>query len=380
MFRAAYRLPFKLLGIPVRLDISFLLILPLIAWLIGAQIEPYVRLFNEVFGHEIDPRALQTGNTPFFLGLVAAIGLFAGVVLHELGHAATAKRFGVKTKEITLWFLGGLAQLDEIPRQKGAEAIVAIAGPLTSLLVAGVSWSLWSIIPQSAHAAQFVLGYLTYMNAFLAIFNLFPALPLDGGRVLRSLLALFLDYLKATRIAAFISQGLAVLLSVYGFYTFNVFLMVLAFFIYSAVRGETQYAIISQALGDLRVRELMTREVISVTPDMNVGQLMQMMFFHKHLGYPVVTDAGELVGFVKLSDAREVRDDIPVREVMSQEVPTIADTAEAMEAFKRISEGDIGRLVVTDPSGKMIGILSKTDLIRAIQLRSATPQQGDVPR
>lgn len=364
----------------MRLDISFLLILPLIAWLIGAQIEPYVRLFNEVFGHEIDPRALQTGNTPFFLGLVAAIGLFAGVVLHELGHAATAKRFGVKTKEITLWFLGGLAQLDEIPRQKGAEAIVAIAGPLTSLLVAGVSWSLWSIIPQSAHAAQFVLGYLTYMNAFLAIFNLFPALPLDGGRVLRSLLALFLDYLKATRIAAFISQGLAVLLSVYGFYTFNVFLMVLAFFIYSAVRGETQYAIISQALGDLRVRELMTREVISVTPDMNVGQLMQMMFFHKHLGYPVVTDAGELVGFVKLSDAREVRDDIPVREVMSQEVPTIADTAEAMEAFKRISEGDIGRLVVTDPSGKMIGILSKTDLIRAIQLRSATPQQGDVPR
>ena len=134
MFRNSISLPFKLLGIPLKLDISFLFVLPLFAWLIGSRIPAYI----DLLGLEIDPVNFQDGLTPYFLGFIAALGLFISVVIHELGHAVTAKAFKVKTKDITLWFLGGVAQLEEMPRKRGVEAVIAIVGPITSLLLAGL--------------------------------------------------------------------------------------------------------------------------------------------------------------------------------------------------------------------------------------------------
>ncbi len=369
MFSNSYRLPFNLLGIPVKLDLSFLLILPLLAWIIGSQVGVYVDLLN--LG--VDAQRLEQGATPYILGLVAAVGLFISVVIHELGHAVTAKRYGVETKAITLWFLGGLAQFDDMPRQRGAEAIVAIAGPITSLLLAGIFYLFWQVA--SGAAVLFVVSYLTVTNAALAIFNLLPALPLDGGRVLRSLLALRFNYLKATQISSNISQVLAVILGVFGLLNFNIFLMAIAFFIYSAVRGETQYAMVSQVLSDIKVRDIMTRDVITVPPDMPISQLMKLMFYRKHLGYPVVDDTSTLRGFVKLQNAKDVDDDTIVEKVMSRQPNTISPDADALEAFKRINQDDIGRFVVTDEQGDMIGILSKTDLVRVIQVQAASDRQ-----
>ncbi|MDZ7704837.1 MAG: M50 family metallopeptidase [Trueperaceae bacterium] len=369
MFQNSYRLPFNLLGIPVKLDLSFLLILPLLAWIIGSQVGAYV----ELLGLDVQAGGLEQGNTPYILGLVAAIGLFISVVIHELGHAVTAKRYGVETKAITLWFLGGLAQFDEMPRQRGAEAIVAIAGPITSFILAGLFYLLWSAT--SAPAVVFVFSYLTVTNAALAIFNMLPALPLDGGRVLRSLLALRLNYLRATQISSNVSQILAVLLGVFGLLNFNIFLMAIAFFIYSAVRGEARYAMVSQVLADISVRDIMTRDVITVPPDMPVSQLMKLMFYRKHLGYPVVDDTGTLRGFVKLQNAKDVDEDTIVEKIMSRQPNTISPDADALEAFKRINQDDIGRLVVTDEQGDMVGILSKTDLVRVIQIQAASDRQ-----
>ena len=378
MFKNSYTLPFKLLGIPIRLDISFLFILALFTWIVGIQVEAFTNLFNNLLGTSIDFSMIRGGATPYWLGFLSTLGLFVGVAVHELGHAVVARRYGVEVKDITLMFLGGVVQFNEMPRQRGAEAIVGIAGPITSLLVAGVSWVLLQITPGSADSVQFVLAFLTFQNVFLAIFNLLPALPLDGGRVLRSLLALRMPYLRATQISASVSRFIAILLGIYGLLNLSIFLVIIAFFIYSAVRSETQYAQVSELLSGIRVRDLMTRDVVSVEPDMPVAQLIKLMFFKKHLGYPVL-DGEQLVGMVKLQHARGLDDEATVGEIMSKEVNTITEDKDALEAFKRINQNDLGRLVVVDEAGRMTGLLSKTDLVRTLQVQSVGNEIPNAP-
>ena len=374
MFRHALRLPFKLLGIPVSLDTSFLLVLPLFAYLIGSQIPGYVALFQRA-GIAIDGAALQHGATPYLLGLVGAVGLFLSVLVHELGHAVVARRYGVEVREITLWFLGGVAQFSAMPRQRGAEAVVAIVGPITSALLALLTWLSWPLA--AGHGATlFVLTYLTLTNAGLALFNLLPALPLDGGRVLRSLLALVMPHLRATRTAGSVGSVIAVLLGIYGFFSLNLFLVVIAFFVYNAGHAETRAAIVHDAFEGYRVRELMTPGPVTVGPDMPLAQFAQLMFFRRHTGYPVVDDGGRLLGFARLQDAREGDENGVVEDVMVR-AETIAPDEEATEALRRIGEGEIGRLAVVDAAGTLLGVVSKTDLIRRLREHGGP---GDVAR
>src|SRR5690606_18287696 len=151
----------------------------------------------------------------------------------------------------------------------------AIAGPITSFLLGGLSWLAFHSVPVDAAGLRFVLAYLMYMNVVLAVFNLIPALPLDGGRVLRSLLALRMPYLRATQIAAGTSKFLAVLLGMLGFVSLNIWFMLIAFFIYMAVSGETQYAMVSTLLKGIDVDDLMTREVVTVSPETPATELIR---------------------------------------------------------------------------------------------------------
>lgn len=370
MFRTAYRLPFRLLGIPVHLDVTFLLILPILAWMIGRNVGLYI----EVLELPIDPTPLQEGMTPFLLGFIAAIGLFVSILVHELGHCVVARRYGVYVKRIILWVLGGLAQFERLPRRRGAEALIAIAGPITSFLVGALCWILFLSVRANAMLA-FVFAYLSYMNVFLAAFNLLPALPLDGGRVLRSLLALRVPYLRATQVSASISKSLAVLMGLLGFVFFNVFFVLIAFFVYMAVSGESQIAAVSEMLQGIYVQDVMTRKVKTVRPDLGVSDLLQRMLEERHLGYPVLDESGEMVGIITLDDVRglgssqETRN-ITANEIMSREISTIKESASAWEAFQKMSQNNFRRLMVVDSNGRLTGILSKTDLIRAIQVRT----------
>jgi Zn-dependent protease/CBS domain-containing protein len=363
MFRNAVTLPFRLFGIPVKLDLSFLLILPILAWLIASQIPAYAILLRRL-GVMLQPGELQTGLTPYLLGLSAALGLFISVLIHEVGHALTAKLYGVHTKEITLWFLGGVAQFDEMPRQRGAEAVVAIAGPITSLLIAALTFALFRQV--SASGPLFVLTYLTITNVALAIFNMLPALPLDGGRVLRSLLALKFDYATATKYSVNISQIIAILLGLFGLVNFQIFTMAIAFFIFNAGRAEAQYARVTHLLDDLKVADIMTTDVVTVEPQTPLSQFKQLIFYRRHVGYPVVDAAGELVGFARMQDAQDNPDYQSVADIMLPP-ETIDAKSEAIDALKRMMQSQTGRFVVLDARGAIIGLISKTDLLRIIR-------------
>ena len=371
MFGRSIRLPFTIAGIPIRLDSSFLLVLPLFAWLIASQIPEFASLLGNA-GYSVDAAELTQGSTEIWLGLVAALGLFASVLVHELGHAFIARLFDVHVEGITLWFLGGVAQFPEMPRERGREAIVGIAGPITSMLLAGMFYLLWTV-PSWGSAALFVAAYLTITNVALAIFNMLPALPLDGGRVLRSLLAIPLPYLRATRIAAGISRVVAILLGIYGIVTLQLFIALIAFFIYTAVQAEAQYAVISQVFEGVTVGDIMTREPITVEPDTTLRDVGRLSQFRKHTGYPVVDEENRVVGVIKLQDARE--EDVEGRPVeyvgdVMHDPERVRPDMEVTEALKTLAESELGRLTVVDDQGRLLGVLSKSDIVRELQARA----------
>ena len=239
----------------------------------------------------MNPNTLTRGATPYLLGLLSGLGLLLCVLVHELGHALAARRYGVEVQEITLWLLGGVAQFNEMPRQRGAEAVVGIAGPVTSVGLSGLFYVLWQVTPNAAGAAQFIFSYLTWANLLLAIFNLLPALPLDGGRVLRSLLALRMGQLKATRISANISRVIAILLGLYGLVTFNFILVLIAFFVYNAgARRDAVRGGVENLEGHIRTRHHDAERGERDPGHAGCQILVRLIAFKKHLGYPVVDD------------------------------------------------------------------------------------------
>ncbi len=363
-----WRLPFRLLGIPVSLDPTFALVLPLFAWLIANQVGAFATLLAQV-GVVLDVDALTTGYTPYYLGLASALGLFASVVVHELGHAVTARMYGVQTKMITLWFLGGVAQLEDMPRARGAEAVVAIVGPIVSgalsFLFAG-ALQLFGL--QGGFA--FVIAYLALMNAGLAIFNLLPALPLDGGRVLRSLLAMAMERERATVIAGNISRVVAVLLGIYGILTFQLFLVIIAFFVFNAGQAEVYAERARQVFEGRRVADVMTADPVTVDLDMPLLQFRQLRAFKPHPCYPVVDADGVLAGLARIDDADKADDDAPLSTIVKQ-AETARPGEDLQRAVQRLAGGEAGRLVVVDRDERVVGILSRTDVVRLLQNEAA---------
>jgi Zn-dependent protease/CBS domain-containing protein len=374
MFGRSYRLPLRLLGIPVQLDLSFLLVLPLMMWIIGRQVGGFARMFGLP-----DSPVLHSGFMPYTLGLIAAVGLFISVVIHELGHAVVARLYGVNVKSITLWFLGGVAQFADMPRQRGAEAIVAIVGPIVSVVIGLLCWGILRIVPDTAIAARFVLAYLAYTNIVLAIFNLLPAIPLDGGRVLRSILALWMPRETATTIAAVVSRTLAVLLGIVGLISFNFFLLLIAVFIYTAVSSETTLGQVEQLLRGLTVADVMNPDVHSVNPDQALADVTDRMFREHRLAFPVTDDSGRLVGQVGLAQAQGRDPSLLVRQVMLTNPLAIPQNAPATDVFRRLGEDGFGRIGVVDDSEHLVGIVARTDLLRLLQLRAAGLQPYEWP-
>jgi Zn-dependent protease/CBS domain-containing protein len=371
----------RVFGIPIRLNWTFLLILPIFAWVIGSDIVRLTGLVNDVLGSTITAEPLTAGPTPWLLGSAAAGGLFAGVLLHELGHSLIAMRYDVAIESITLWLLGGVANFKQIPEDWRQEFSIAIAGPLVSVLVGACSLLAFLGLPPRLDAVRFVLGYLALMNVGLAVFNMLPGFPMDGGRVLRALLARTRPHARATQIASEVGKVFAFVLGLLGLFAFSPLLILLAFFIYIAASSEAQQSVVKSAFQGVTVGDIMTpsEDVLVVEPHATISDLLSRMLTERHTGYPVVDSRGELIGMVTLDHARSVteveRDAYTVDDVMDRDNMTIAADANAFTALQRMQEHDIGRLPVVDAAGNLVGIVSKTDLMTAfdvIQSRGGT--------
>ncbi len=370
-------------GIPIRLHLTFLVILVFFIWAFAVQdikIEEYGIILS--FGGMDAPTVIK-----YLFSIITAVLFFSTLLFHELSHSIVAQGYGIKIKSITLFIIGGVAQMEDIPKEPRKEGRIAAAGPAFSLTIGILAYAIYDFFgPVNPARGVFengtliMLGIIAFYNIILGIFNLIPAFPMDGGRILRALLATRMPYIDATRKAVAIGKSLAFMMGIFGLLTLNVgglWFMLIAFFIYYGAAGEGEATAISVTLEGLKARDLMTGlpDVIYALPDWTLDQLIDVMFKTKHTGYPVQeSHASSVLGVITFSDLRRIpepeRGTIRVKDVMTSEVIAIEADADAFDAFKLIASGDVGRVIVMD-HGRMVGIVSRTDLLRSVQFRGA---------
>ena len=358
----------RIMGIPVRLHWTIIFIVLFIAWSFASVHQETGGIVYGLGG--IEPVALR-----WIASLIFSLALFACVALHELGHSYIAKKSGVKIRSITLYFFGGVAAMEEIPRNPRLELKMAFAGPGVSgvlgfvLLFFGLQARAFA---GSGSPLTIMLSDLGLMNLMLMAFNLLPAFPMDGGRLLRAWFAFRMPYVKATRRASDIGKIFATLMFLVGLSTLNFMLLFVAFFVYVGASEEEKATEISVSLEGIRVKDIMSAKVQVVVPDMNLEELKEMMFREKHRGYPVMS-GGALQGIVTLTDLQNVpeaeRAGTLVGSVMARKLYLIGPQEEASTAMKMMNELQIRRLPVMD-EGQLVGIVSREDLVRAIELCS----------
>ncbi len=367
----------RLFGIPIELHVTFLLVIPLFAWIIGSQIELTTVLLGEIFGIEIDTSLITGRYMPYLLGAAVSLGLFAGVLLHEIAHSVVALRKGMKINAITLFLFGGVSQMEETTPDPRAELPMALVGPVTSLVLGllciGLAYAADAVIPSPpiAGVAVFFLAYLGLLNVILFAFNLLPAFPMDGGRVLRAYLARRMPLPRATRIAADVGKGFAVVFGILGLIALNPILVIIAFFIYIGASQESSAIRYTFLLQDVTLGQIMSREVMTVDPETPVPQVLEQMYATKHLGFPVM-ERGSLAGMVTLDDIHRTnpidRDALRVRDVMHPGAIALPPEAPVMEALRVMSAQNIGRVpIVAD--GELLGIVTRNDIMKVVELR-----------
>jgi Zn-dependent protease len=357
----------RIFGIRIGINWSWLVVFALIAWTLATGIFP-----------STNP-GLSDG-TYLAMALVAAVLFFSSILLHELGHAVQARREGMEIEGITLWLFGGVAKFRGMFPSAGAEFRIAIAGPLVSLAL-GLLFSVGAWAIPTADAVDAVAAWLGYINLALLVFNLLPALPLDGGRVLRSALwHLGRDFRKATRLAAAVGRAFGFLFIAAGLFMLifqgsfsGAWLAFVGWFLLQAATAEDRYAMVSESLGGLRVGDLMIREPVTVPAGMSIGRFMdEVAWSRRYTSYPVMED-GDVVGLLAFRcvaevprrewEARLVRDCMIPRE----RVPVLHEDDTAVEALAELSEADVNRGVVLE-NGRLAGFVSITDLARALEV------------
>jgi Zn-dependent protease len=334
-------------------------------------------MLQGLFSIPIDTSLITEGIMPWILGTVVALGLFAGVLIHELAHSLVARRKGIKINNITLMIFGGIATMEEGVPDPKAELPMALVGPIASLVVGlvclGIAYAVPAVTrnPPLAGVVIFVFGYLGVLNIILFAFNLLPAFPMDGGRVLRAWLAERMPLHRATKIAADIGKGFAIVFGLIGLFFFSPFLILIAFFIYIGASMESAAVKYSYLLQDVNVGDMMSSPVTTVPPTLPVSQVITMMYSSKHLGFPVV-ERDTLIGMVTLADINHMtsidREAMQVRDVMTRDPITLPPTAPLIDALKIMSARNFGRIPVVQ-DGKILGIVTRTDIIKVTELK-----------
>jgi Zn-dependent protease/CBS domain-containing protein len=367
-------------GIPVSISASWIIVFVLFLWSFAASYYP-------------DRFPGWTTQAYVAAGLTTTLFFFASIVVHELGHALIAARFGIRTRRITLVPIGGLAEIEREPQKPAQELAIGIAGPATSLLLGGLFLGLYVIVHRSSMPLGGITAYLGWVNIALAVFNLVPGYPMDGGRVLRAIVwGLTKSYSRGTRVAAGVGSLVA-----YGFIAIGVVLafngqiangIILAFvgwFVLTSAQGNVQQLTLQQELKGITVDHVMTRDFAVVQAGATLAQVINETFLAYNTSAGAVEQRGRFVGIVTLSDVVRIPQDqwegarveavmIPLARLIA-----VAPTDQVLAALERIQEGSFNQLpVVVD--GHIVGLLTRNDLLRFVQLRAALhlpPTTGD---
>jgi Zn-dependent protease/predicted transcriptional regulator len=362
---------FKLAGFQVGLDWSWFIIAVLITWTLASGVFPY-------YYPDLTPGAYWS------MGVIAALGLFASIVLHELGHATVARRYGLPIRRITLFIFGGVAEMEAEPERPAAEFWVAIAGPIVSFLVGLVCWLLLQAAAGAGAGVPVVgvLAYLATINVILAVFNLVPAFPLDGGRILRAALWHWKGSLRwATRVSSTIGGGFGILLIVLGVYRVLVgdfvggmWWFLIGLFVRFAAQASYQQVVMREALRGVPVRRIMSANPITVPSGITIAQLIDdYIYRHHHDMYPVV-DNGRLVGCVSMNDIKRLPRDrwssTAVSEIMQPctEATAISPDKDAMEVLSLMTRTQNSRLLVTE-GDRVVGVVTLRDVLNFLNVK-----------
>jgi len=358
-------------GISIGFDISWFFVAILLTWTLSAGYFP-------VYYPGLDRAAY------LLMGLAGMFGLFGSVILHELGHALTAQRFDLPISRITLFIFGGIAELKKEPPNPKAEFLVAVAGPIVSIVLSGFFGMSASLGERGGWPAPFVavMSYLSAINLIIVIFNLIPAFPLDGGRMFRS----FLWWRKgrlgwATRVSSRIGSGfgfilifLGVLVLISGNFIAGMWWMILGLFLQQAASSSRTQYYIKKALQGEKVKSYMVKELHTVSPNITVQELIdQHVYKTYHHLYPVV-NGKELLGYVSLEEVKNLDrtkwKEKNVKDVLIplNQIDTLAPNTDVMEAFSTFHKTPAESLLVTE-NHQLAGLLSASDLSKIISLR-----------
>lgn len=311
-------------------------------------------------------------------GLLLVLSVFACVVLHELSHALMARRFGIRTRDITLLPIGGVASLEKMPEKPSQELQVAVAGPVVSLAIALALFGVLAVLngPTSLEGLHLVGGpFLTklmWINLMLAGFNLLPAFPMDGGRVLRAALAMRMDRNRATELAARIGQGMALLFGALGLF-YSPFLVIIAVFVWMGARGEASLVQLKSALSGLTVSQAMITEFRVLAPDDSLARAVELTLAGFQQNFPVM-DGSRLAGVLTHANvlkglADRGKDEV-ARAVMERQFE-IAEPQEMLEgAFERLQHCRCRALVVAR-NGRVVGLLTPESIGEMLTMESA---------
>lgn len=361
----------RIAGVEVRLNWSLLVVFWLVAWSLAA-----VRFPTQFPDYET--------QTYWIAGIATAIIFFASLLAHELSHALVARRAGVKVEGITLWLFGGVARFRGEAMTPGAELRIAAVGPATSLLIAG-AFALIAFSLDATGIPDLVVGtavWVGYINAILALFNLVPAFPLDGGRVLRAILwNRSKDRLAATRSAALAGRAFAYLLIGFGIAQFafaaalgGLWFAFLGWFLLGAAQAEESQSLLRGALKDVKVEDIMSPDPVAIPESITVESFIEdYAMSHRFSTFPVKNDSGAVVGLVTVGRIKQVpqeeRSKINIRRVACslEEVGVAGPDESAVAVLERMQTCSDGRALVLEDS-RLLGIVSPRDVQRALDL------------
>ena len=349
----------RIAGINVYVHVTFLII---VAWF----------TYQYYFAHGQKAEAAA-------YGAVYILSVFGVVVLHEFGHAMAARMYGVRTRDITLYLIGGVARLERMPEDPRQEFVVAVAGPAVNVVLAALCLLFMFKLPGLAEKMTFeAIGqnYLEDMfavNVVLVLFNMIPAFPMDGGRVLRALLAMTMDYVKATQIAAGLGQFIAFGLGFLGLMGGNPLLLFVALFVWIAAGQESQTTGLRYALAGVPVVRAMIRQFHSLRPDQTLAEAADEILAGFQQDFPVVEN-GKVVGVLMGRDVfegmRKSGENVPVSEAMCGDF-VVADPYEMLEsAYRRLQESPCRSMPVVH-RGRLVGLLTPENISEYLMLREA---------